>query len=54
MYITGIEDKVKMKELKINTVVVSLLGDIDLTQVAKLTNQMDIPGGEHLNQVKKN
>lgn len=53
MYITGIEDKVKMKDRSINTVVVSLTGDIDLTQVSKLTSQMDIPGGEHLKDVKK-
>lgn len=54
MFITGIEDKVQLKDRKINTVVVSLLGDIDLTQVSKLTNQMNIPGGEHLKSVKKN
>ncbi|WP_298511439.1 DUF4252 domain-containing protein [uncultured Kordia sp.] len=54
MYITGIEDKVQLKDRKINTVVVSLLGDIDLTQVSKLTSQMNIPGGEHLKDVKKN
>ena len=54
MYITGIQDKVKLKDRNINTVVVSLLGDIDLTQVSKLTNQMNIPGGDHLKSVKKN
>ncbi|WP_420573963.1 DUF4252 domain-containing protein [Kordia sp.] len=53
MYITGIEDKVKMKDRSINTVVVSLTGDIDLTQVSKLTSKMDIPGGEHLKNVDK-
>lgn len=54
MFITGIEDKIQLKDRKINTVIVSLLGDIDLTQVSKLTSQMDIPGGEHLKNVKKN
>ncbi len=54
MYITGIEDKIQLTDRKINTVVVSLLGDIDLTQVSKLTQQMNIPGGEHLKNVKKN
>jgi len=54
MYITGIEDKVKLKDRSINTVVVSLLGDIDLTKISKLTSQMNIPGGEHLKQVQKN
>ncbi|MGH1384080.1 DUF4252 domain-containing protein [Kordia sp.] len=54
MYITGIQDKVQLKDRNINTVVVSLLGDIDLTKVSKLTSQMNIPGGEHLKNVKKN
>lgn len=54
MYITGIQDKIQLKDRNINTVVVSLLGDIDLTQVSKLTNQMNIPGGDHLKSVKKN
>lgn len=53
MHITGIEDKVKMKDRSINTVVVSLTGDIDLTQVSKLTSKMDIPGGEHLKDADK-
>ena len=53
MYITGIEDKVKMKDRSISTVVVSLTGDIDLTQVSKLTSKMDIPGGEHLKDAKR-
>ncbi|MFK7750361.1 MAG: DUF4252 domain-containing protein [Kordia sp.] len=53
MYITGIQDKIQMKDRNINTVVVSLLGDIDLTKISKLTSQMNIPGGEHLKNVKK-
>ncbi|QHI34727.1 hypothetical protein IMCC3317_00710 [Kordia antarctica] len=53
MYITGIEDKVKMEDRSINTVVVSLTGDIDLTQISKLTSKMDIPGGEHLKDAKR-
>ncbi|WP_298420229.1 DUF4252 domain-containing protein [uncultured Kordia sp.] len=53
MFITGIEDKVKVSETEINTVVVSLTGDIDLNQISKLTSQMDIPGGEHLKNAKK-
>ncbi|WP_430408975.1 DUF4252 domain-containing protein [Kordia sp.] len=53
MCITGIQDKVKISETDINTVVVSLTGDIDLNQISKLTSQMDIPGGEHLKNAKK-
>jgi len=53
MYITGIEDKIKLEDRSINTVLVSFTGDIDLNQISKLTNKMDIPGGEHLKDVKK-
>lgn len=53
MFITGIEDKVKLSDTEINTVVVSLTGDIDLNQISKLTSKMDIPGGEHLKDAKK-
>lgn len=40
------------KERKIETVVVSMTGDIDLNEISKLTNKMNIPGGKHLE--KKN
>ncbi|MGI9532499.1 DUF4252 domain-containing protein [Lutimonas sp.] len=30
------------------SVIISLTGDIDLNQIAKLTEKMDLPGGEHL------
>lgn len=53
MYITGIEDKIKLEDRSINTVLVSFTGDIDLNQISKLTNKMDIPGGEHLKNAKK-
>lgn len=53
MYITGIEDKIKLEDRSINTVLVSLTGDIDLNQISKLTSKMDIPGGEHLKDAKK-
>ena len=36
------------EQRKIETVVVSLTGDIDLNEISKLTGQMNIPGGEHL------
>ena len=30
------------------SVIISLTGDIDLNQIAKLTEKMDLPGGKHL------
>ena len=30
------------------SVIISLTGEIDLNQIAKLTSKMDLPGGEHL------
>ncbi len=35
------------------TVIISLTGDIELSQIAKLTQKMNIPGGEHLEKVEK-
>jgi hypothetical protein len=34
------------------TVIISLTGNIDLRQVSKLTEKMDLPGGEELKKVK--
>ncbi|WP_406683142.1 DUF4252 domain-containing protein [Seonamhaeicola sp. MEBiC1930] len=47
-----IEDKIEIngKERKIETVVVSFTGDIDLNEISKLTEKMNIPAGEHLNK----
>lgn len=55
MFITdfGSQD-IKIQDRKIETVVVSFTGDIDLRQVSKLTDKMDIPGGKHLNKASKN
>ena len=40
------------EQRKIETVVVSLTGDIDLNEISKLTDKMDIPGGKHLEKKK--
>lgn len=40
------------EQRKIETVVVSLTGDIDLNEISKLTGQMNIPGGKHLEKKK--
>jgi len=36
------------------SVIISLTGDIDLNQIAKLTEKMDLPGGEHLEKAGNN
>jgi TusA-related sulfurtransferase len=54
IFVNGIdkmmEDKIEIngKERKIETVVVSMTGDINLNEISKLTAKMNIPGGEHL------
>lgn len=55
MFITGLKEMTKGQDIEINgekrefeTVIMTLTGDIDLRQISKITNQMDIPGGEQL------
>jgi len=55
MFVTGLKEVMKDNDITINgekrqfeTVVLSLTGDIDLRQVSKLANKMDVPGGKHL------
>ncbi len=59
MFATGINEAMGDKDITINgekrefeTVVLSLTGDIDLRQISKLANQMDVPGGKQLEKVK--
>lgn len=58
IFVNGVDkmmdDKIEIngKERKIETVVVSLTGDIDLNQISKLTDKMNIPGGSHLEKNK--
>jgi hypothetical protein len=63
MHMTGLKGLTEGQDIEINgkkrvfeTVVLSLTGDIDLRQVSKITNKMDIPGGEQLKKAgdKKN
>jgi len=64
MYMTGLKELTEGQDIEINgkkrvfeTVVLSLTGDIDLRQVSKIANTMDIPGGEQLKKAgdkKKN
>lgn len=52
MFVSGIKD-VKVKGDEVETVLLSLTGDIDLKQISKLTKEMNIPGGEHLKKAEK-
>ena len=53
--IDGLKELTKGKDISINgekreieTVILSLTGDIDLKQISKLTSKMNLPGGKHL------
>lgn len=55
MFITGLKEMTKDQDIEFNgekreleTVIMALTGDIDLRQISKLTNQMNIPGGDQL------
>lgn len=50
MKANGVE--VNGQQRKIETVVVSLTGDIDLNEISRLTDKMNIPGGQHLEKKK--
>lgn len=63
MIANGLKEITKDQDITINgekreieTVILSLTGDIDLRQISKLTSKMDIPGGKHLEKAgdKKN
>jgi hypothetical protein len=58
IFVNGI-DKVMKESIEINgeqrkieTVIVSLTGDIDLNEISKLTDKMNIPGGKQLDKKK--
>ncbi len=59
MFASGLKEMTKGNDITINgekrefeTVLLSLTGDIDLRQVSKLANKMDVPGGKQLEKVK--
>jgi len=59
IFVNGLSNKMEDSDVKINgkerqfeTIVVSLTGDIDLNQISKLTQKMNIPGGKHLEDDK--
>ena len=60
MFINGLDAVTKDSNIEINgkkrtleTVVISLTGDIDLNQISKLANKMDLPGGKELEKKNK-
>lgn len=59
IFVNGVDKAMKGQGVEINgetrrieTVVVSLTGDIDLNEISKLTDKMNIPGGSHLDKNK--
>ncbi|MEZ4802494.1 MAG: DUF4252 domain-containing protein [Gelidibacter sp.] len=60
MVINGLKELTQGEDIKINgkkrefeTVLLSLTGDIDLRQISKLTQKMNVPGGDQLNEAGK-
>ena len=60
MVINGLKEMTKGEDITINgkkrdfeTVVLSLTGDIDLRQISKMTEKMNVPGGDQLNKAAK-
>ncbi|PSG86497.1 DUF4252 domain-containing protein [Aurantibacter aestuarii] len=60
MFVDGLTDITKSANVNINgqnrsidTVVISLTGDIDLNQISKLTSKMNLPGGSALENKSK-
>ena len=53
MFVEGISKHMEGSDRKPEAVIVSITGDIDLNKISALTNQMNIPGGEHLEKAKK-
>jgi len=60
MFVNGLKDFTNGQDITINgkkreveTVLLTLTGDIDLRQISKLTNQMNMPGGDQLKKAGK-
>jgi hypothetical protein len=60
MFVNGLKEITSGQDITINgkkrdieTVILSLTGDIDLRQISKLTDKMDIPGGKQLKKVSE-
>jgi len=53
MFVEGIGKHMEDSDRKPEAIIVSITGDIDLNKISSLTNQMNIPGGEHLKKAEK-
>jgi len=53
MFVDGISKHMEAEDRKPEAVIVVITGDIDLNKISALTNEMSIPGGEHLKKAKK-
>lgn len=60
MYINGLKELTKEANIEINgekreieTIVVSIVGDVDLREISKITSKMNVPGGKHLEKASK-
>lgn len=60
MYINGLKELTKDANIEINgekrdveTILVSIIGDVDLREISKITNKMNVPGGKHLEKAGK-
>jgi hypothetical protein len=54
MFVSGIKDaKIETNGRKIETVLLSLTGDIDLNKINSLTRKMNLPGGDKLEKAGK-
>lgn len=60
MYINGLKEVTKDANIEINgekrdieTILVSIIGDIDLREISKITSKMNVPGGQHLEKAAK-
>lgn len=60
MYISGLKELTKDSNIEINgekrdleTILVSIIGDVDLREISKITSKMNVPGGKHLEKAGK-
>lgn len=54
MFVTGMKEMdIDINGKKLETVLLSLTGDINLRSVSKLTEKMDLPGGDQLGKASK-
>ena len=60
MFVNGLKELTEGQNIEINgkkrdieTVLITITGDIDLREISKLTNSMDLPGGDQLKKAGK-